>query len=131
MFNNLIQLTYFKECNCNPAGAKEVPGYPLGGCGSHVTGQLCECKERVEGHICDMCKAGHWNLNKNNSLGCEECFCYRPGTTGSSKVCSTVGQCMCKPFTMGRRCENCKDGFYDLKDTNLFGCQGRYAMDYA
>ena len=59
------------ECNCNPAGAKEVPGYPLGGCGEVIQGRLCECKERVIGRICDMCKPGYWNLNRNNVLGCE------------------------------------------------------------
>lgn len=59
------------ECNCNPAGAKEVPGYPLGGCGEVITGRLCECKERVIGRICDTCEPGYWNLNRNNPLGCE------------------------------------------------------------
>ena len=42
---------FFLECNCNLAGAKEVPGYPLGGCGEVIQGHLCECKERV---ICDI-----------------------------------------------------------------------------
>ena len=27
------------ECSCDPAGAKEVPGYPLGGCGAYTDGQ--------------------------------------------------------------------------------------------
>ena len=49
----------------------EVPGYPLGGCGSHQTGQLCECKDRVIGHICDTCLPPYWNLDINNPLGCE------------------------------------------------------------
>ena len=48
-----------------------MPGYPLGGCGEVIQGRLCECKERVIGRICDMCKPGYWNLNRNNVLGCE------------------------------------------------------------
>lgn len=59
------------ECNCNPAGAKEVPGYPLGGCGAGVAGVLCECKDRVRGRNCEICKPGYWNLNTANPLGCE------------------------------------------------------------
>jgi len=59
------------ECSCDPAGAKEVPGYPLGGCGAYSNGQLCECKERVAGRICDTCQPGYWNLRTHNPLGCE------------------------------------------------------------
>ena len=59
------------ECSCDPAGAKEVPGYPLGGCGAYTDGQLCECKERVAGRICDTCKPGYWNLRIHNPDGCE------------------------------------------------------------
>ena len=63
---------FYPECNCNPAGAKEVPGYPLGGCGSSNVqpGQLCDCKEWVSGHNCDSCKPGYWNLDINNPNGC-------------------------------------------------------------
>lgn len=62
---------WFVECNCNPAGAKEIPGYPLGGCGEVIKGQLCECKERVMGRICDQCMPGYFKLDRNNPLGCE------------------------------------------------------------
>ena len=61
----------FLECNCNPAGAIEVPGQLPGGCGMGNTGQLCECKERVNGRNCDTCKDGYWNLDRYNPLGCE------------------------------------------------------------
>ena len=61
----------FAVCNCNPAGAKEIPGYPLGGCGIVTVGLLCECKEQVQGRICDQCKPGYWNLDRNNPFGCE------------------------------------------------------------
>ena len=119
-------LSSLQECNCNPAGAKSIPGYPHGGCGSHaIAGRLCECKERVEGHICDKCKPGYWNLDTNNQRGCEDCSCYKPGTTGASRVCNTLGQCMCKPFVDGRRCDMCRDGTFNLQDYNIFGCEGK------
>lgn len=66
-----VKLWLFSECNCNPAGAKEVPGYPLGGCGVVTRGLLCECKDQVMGRICDQCKPGYYNLNRNNPHGCQ------------------------------------------------------------
>lgn len=40
------------DCNCHPAGV--VAGF--GGCGSVPAGELCQCKERVEGRICNKCR---------------------------------------------------------------------------
>lgn len=34
------------------------------------------------------------------------------------------GQCLCKPAVDGRRCEECKDGYYRLEAGNAFGCVG-------
>ncbi|XP_071119471.1 laminin subunit alpha-like [Haliotis cracherodii] len=120
----LYNYPYCEECNCNPAGAKEIPGYPLGGCGTVTKGQLCECKDEVMGRICDTCNPGYWNLNRNNPSGCEECKCFRPGTLGAINVCDTnTGQCMCKPDTGGQNCDQCLDGYFGLMEGNPFGCQ--------
>lgn len=56
-----------EECNCDPAGVIAK----FAGCGSVPAGQLCQCKERVIGRICDQCKPLYWNLNVSNSEGCE------------------------------------------------------------
>ncbi|XP_013408769.1 laminin subunit alpha isoform X2 [Lingula anatina] len=122
--DNFYNYPVCEVCNCNPAGAMEVAGYPLGGCGSHRTpGLLCQCKSRVQGHICDQCKPGYWNLNINNVDGCEGCDCFGPGTVSGDGICNPVsGQCQCKPFASGRQCSTCVDGTYNLKDNNLFGC---------
>ncbi|KAH3831938.1 hypothetical protein DPMN_105211 [Dreissena polymorpha] len=112
-----------EKCNCNPNGAKEVPGYPLGGCGEVVIGRLCECKERVMGRICDTCKPGFWNLNRNNPFGCEECGCSPRGTLAGVNICDTnSGQCMCKVSVTGRVCDRCKEGYHRLTGENVFGC---------
>ncbi|XP_012943161.1 laminin subunit alpha isoform X2 [Aplysia californica] len=110
-------------CNCNPNGAKQIPGYPLGGCGIVTSGLLCECKDRVMGRICDTCKPGYWNLNRNNPDGCEECECFKPGTlAGVNKCDMNTGQCVCKPDVGGQDCDQCLDGFYNLDGNNPFGC---------
>ncbi|XP_076440495.1 laminin subunit alpha-like [Babylonia areolata] len=120
---NFYNYPMCEVCNCNPAGSKEIPGYPLGGCGIITVGLLCECKEKVQGRICDQCQPGYWNLDRNNAQGCQECTCHQPGTLTGSNVCNThTGQCMCKPDVGGRDCDTCRDGYYDLQKNNPFGC---------
>lgn len=93
------------------------------GCGSVPAGELCQCKNRVEGRICDKCKPLYWNLNAHNPDGCEECDCYTPGVLGGIGVCdSEDGQCVCKPSVVARGCTECADGTYNLREDNLFGC---------
>lgn len=106
-------------CNCHPAGV--VAGFE--GCGSVPAGELCKCKERVEGRICNKCKELYWNLNLYNPDGCEECRCNVAGVLGGVSVCdSDNGQCVCKPSVIARGCTECDDGTYNLQKDNLFGC---------
>jgi len=58
------------ECSCDPAGAKEVPGYPLGGCGTYTDGQcgqwsvvsVCVCVQSVAVTqlVPRRCQVTHW-----------------------------------------------------------------------
>lgn len=41
------------------------------GCGSVPAGELCQCKDRVQGRICSDCKPLFWNLQEYNPSGCE------------------------------------------------------------
>ncbi|XP_054924474.1 laminin subunit alpha isoform X2 [Dermacentor andersoni] len=107
-------------CNCNPAGI--LPTF--GGCGSLTSGELCECKERVTGRICDQCRPLFWSLKPANPQGCEECECHIPGTVGGLGVCDgQSGQCLCKPNVGQRQCTTCLDGTFMLQEDNLLGCQ--------
>ncbi|KAL9980332.1 hypothetical protein ACROYT_G008904 [Oculina patagonica] len=111
-----------KACNCNPAGIKLLPG-ETNGCGS-VNNTHCRCKDNVIGDDCDSCKAFHFNLQINNPLGCQSCDCNTNGTLGTIKTCrETNGQCLCKSHVTGRQCERCKEGYYSLKGSNVFGCK--------
>lgn len=44
----------------------------------------CQCKSNVNGHRCDQCRDGTYNLNYNNPKGCSECFC-----SGTTRVCTS------------------------------------------
>ncbi|CAL1548003.1 unnamed protein product [Lymnaea stagnalis] len=120
---NFYNYPVCEVCNCNPDGAKQIPGYPLGGCGIITSGRLCECKDKVMGKICDTCKPGYWDLNRNNPEGCRGCECHKPGTLAGVNRCDMkTGQCECKPRVTGQNCHRCLDGFYNLQERNPFGC---------
>ncbi|XP_041484164.1 laminin subunit alpha-like isoform X1 [Lytechinus variegatus] len=119
-----------EECNCDPAGVIDVPGQPLGGCGS-ATGGACLCKDNVMGRTCDTCKPLYWNLEISNPYGCEDCNCNLAGTVGGMAICDiahapwhkSTGQCYCKGQVTGRTCDECRDGTYLLDASNPIGCQ--------
>ena len=79
----------------------------------------------MQGKECTVCKDGSFNLQKSNPEGCTNCQCSKAGSMSGLKVCSKLtGQCTCKRHVSERRCMTCKDGFYGLKELNLFGCKG-------
>jgi len=39
-----------------------------------------------------------------------------------------AGQCICKEFVEGQRCDKCKVGYYNLDYNNPQGCQGRFSI---
>ena len=57
-----------------------------------------------------------------------DCDCHPPGCIARNSYCDpATGQCVCKTYTAGRRCERCLDGTYNLQQYNVFGCQGQCA----
>ena len=105
-------------CNCDPAGVKET----FGGCGTLPVGELCECKDRVTGRICNTCKPLFWDL-QNSKDACKDCNCWGDGVVGNVMACdSATGKCQCKPFVAQRSCSSCADGFYNMTRGNMFGC---------
>lgn len=141
------------DCNCDPAGV--VEGF--GGCGTVPKGELCQCKERVQGRICNQCKPLYWNMETSNPLGCKgqllysnsncgygfvnftslissnwiDCDCVTAGTVGSLRICHPEhGQCSCKARVTERRCSDCADGFFNLQEDNPFGCMGNIEFNF-
>lgn len=64
-----------------PHDCQEDPGSLLGCHSCEERGTLsciderCTCKVNVEGHRCESCRPGTFNLNHHNPSGCSECFC--------------------------------------------------------
>ncbi|NXL36266.1 USH2A protein, partial [Glaucidium brasilianum] len=102
-------------CNCDKAGT--VDGSLL--C-DKSTGQ-CPCKAGVTGLQCSRCMLHTYNLSMSNLLGCQRCDCDALGTLAGT-VCDHIsGQCVCLPQRQGRRCNECKPGFY-FSPSSVTGC---------
>ena len=120
-----------QKCNCNINGSRQELGYTFLDClkasdsPTHkgMESGDCFCKPNVQGSKCDGCKSGFFNLTVTNSLGCEECRCLQKGTVNGGNSCtSDLGQCVCKNFTTGLKCEHCKDTYYNMTEHNPNGC---------
>uniref|UniRef100_A0A146MHL0 Laminin subunit alpha n=2 Tax=Lygus hesperus TaxID=30085 RepID=A0A146MHL0_LYGHE len=100
------------ECGCDPQGSYgrscNSDGY-------------CTCKPEFEGKLCDKCKEGFYNYPL-----CESCDCVPAGVTKNFSGCGsqvTKGLlCECKPRVTGRRCNECKPLYWNLKEYFPEGC---------
>jgi cadherin EGF LAG seven-pass G-type receptor 1 len=110
-------------------------------CEMPYTGQLCELPEQCElgfydypfcrpcpcnregalDTICDqktgecLCKKETFSLV--GDLGCQPCDC--DGVGSEDLTCDGIGQCRCKQFVTGKKCDRCLPGYEGLGDS---GC---------
>ncbi|CAM4853839.1 unnamed protein product [Rotaria socialis] len=102
---------------------------------NYTSGGVCEdCEHNTIGARCEFCKDLFY---KDNSLPmtdphvCKPCNCDALGTRNKgscvqyddSHLDLHAGQCICKEFVEGQRCDKCKAGFYNLDYNNPQGCQ--------
>ncbi len=99
-------------CGCDPRGSLHQFCNPF-------TGQ-CECKDGVQGLLCDTCIPHFYSLN--GSGVCLPCDCSLNGSVSGTSCDAVTGQCKCKPHTEGRRCDVCRDGYHNLDGRNSLGC---------
>lgn len=120
-----------QKCNCHANGSRLEEGYTFLDClksdsstlHSNMKSGDCFCKMNVQGSKCDQCKHGYFNMTASNKLGCQECQCVQQGTINSDLSCSSdEGQCICKNFTTGKKCQYCKHTFFNMTNDNPNGC---------
>ncbi|XP_067003262.1 laminin subunit gamma-1 [Anabrus simplex] len=109
-------------CDCND----NVDPNAVGNC-NRTTGECLKCIYNTGGTHCERCVPGFYGdalaLPKGD---CKPCQCYHAGTVESGfgpPVCDQLtGQCQCKPHVLGKNCDRCEDGFY-----NIFSGEGCHA----
>lgn len=68
-------------------------------------------------------------LLKKKILYFSDCQCSKAGTlAGVNKCDMSTGQCVCKPDVGGRDCDRCLDGFYNLQESNPYGCDCKFSF---
>uniref|UniRef100_A0A8D8H0Q0 Laminin subunit gamma-1 n=2 Tax=Culex pipiens TaxID=7175 RepID=A0A8D8H0Q0_CULPI len=110
-----------QACDCNG----NVDPNAVGNC-NRTTGECLKCIHNTAGLHCDQCLPGHFGdpfaLPHGN---CEECSCYPRGTEQTDKGISICdpnnGNCQCKPNVIGRNCNECKNGYWNIISGN--GCE--------
>ncbi|KAL1516830.1 hypothetical protein ABEB36_000679 [Hypothenemus hampei] len=108
-------------CECN----QNIDTNAIGNCNT-TTGECLRCIHNTDGPRCEVCLSGYYGnalvLPKGD---CKRCECYSPGTEADASlepICdSSTGACRCKPKVIGRNCDSCQEGFYNLQSDN--GCQ--------
>ncbi|CAD5215290.1 unnamed protein product [Bursaphelenchus okinawaensis] len=109
-----------EECNCNPNGV--VDGFA--GCDTVKEGELCSCKENVDGRTCSECKPTFWDLSVRNPQGCVDCNCNMTGVVSLLNTCDIkTGNCFCKSFVSGAKCDSCADGYHSMDGSLQNGCE--------
>ncbi|RXM36346.1 Laminin subunit alpha-2 [Acipenser ruthenus] len=83
-----------------------------------VTGACLKCREGFGGQYCESCSDGYFGdaiVAKN----CQPCQCNNNGSM--SEVCNPqTGQCECRQHVVGKQCDECMSGTFDLKPSR--GC---------
>ncbi|XP_053139313.1 usherin [Hemicordylus capensis] len=100
-------------CSCHTTGSVDEVCNGL-------TGQ-CICQDfSVVGTRCDHCRALYYGFHPETGR-CQHCNCHPAGAINGT--CHPItGQCVCKQFVTGSKCDNCVPNASNLDVDNLFGC---------
>ncbi|ODN05380.1 Laminin subunit gamma-1 [Orchesella cincta] len=114
-------VTECKICDCN----ENIDPNAVGNC-NRTTGDCLKCIYNSAGAKCEKCLPGFYGDALFVPKGdCKHCECDRLGTiptADGSYVCEQpTGECPCKENVIGRQCNMCQDGFYDL--ASGLGCK--------
>ena len=109
-----FQSPIFPECGCSCRGSMDE--------GKTCSPQgKCTCKPGYTGDKCDKCTEGFYLEGEGLMEKCTECACHPDGTDGKQS-CNAEGQCTCTGVVIGKKCDQCKPGFYDFPDCKDCEC---------
>uniref|UniRef100_UPI00398F6349 usherin isoform X1 n=1 Tax=Pristiophorus japonicus TaxID=55135 RepID=UPI00398F6349 len=90
-------------------------------------GGICDdCQQNTAGRNCEWCKDYFYReigVSLSATDICKQCDCLQSGVINGSLLCDQIGgQCKCKSRVSGRQCNQCQDGFYNLRFSDPDGC---------
>ncbi|XP_031335758.1 laminin subunit beta-1 isoform X2 [Photinus pyralis] len=124
-----------RKCNCNNHATSchfDAAVYEQTG---RISGGVCDgCKHNTMGSNCEHCKPFYYKdplRDIQDPEICRPCDCDPHGSLDGGICDSTTdsvngfeaGKCHCKTNVEGRRCDNCKNGFWNFTSANPHGCQ--------
>lgn len=124
-----------KQCSCNNHATKcHFDPYVFEMTG-RVSGGVCDdCEHNTEGKNCEKCKSFFYsdpNKDFSDPDVCVRCDCDPAGSLDAG-LCDPYtneaeglisGNCHCKPNVGGKRCDACKDGYWNFNETSAEGCE--------
>lgn len=124
-----------RRCNCNNHATSchhDAAVFELTG---RMSGGVCDgCTDNTMGRNCEQCKQYFYQDPTKPFTDhdvCLPCDC-DPGGSLDDGICDSKtdlinglesGRCHCKPNVEGRRCDMCKNGFWNFSESNPDGCQ--------
>ncbi|CAH1103667.1 unnamed protein product [Psylliodes chrysocephalus] len=124
-----------KRCNCNNHATSCHFDSALYESTGHVSGGVCDgCQHNTMGPNCELCKPFFYRDPQRDIQDpevCRPCDCDPRGSLDNG-ICDSVtdpvnnltaGFCHCKDNVEERRCDSCKNGFWNFTELNPAGCQ--------
>lgn len=124
-----------KRCNCNNHATSCHFDKSVFESTGRISGGVCDdCQHNTMGRNCEQCKHFFYqDPNKDFSSPdvCLKCDCDPAGSTDDG-ICDSrtdyingleSGKCHCKVNVQGRRCDQCKNGYWNFTEANPYGCQ--------
>ena len=124
-----------KRCNCNNHAQTCQFDHAVFEASGRVSGGVCHaCEHNTQGKNCEQCKPFFYrDVTKplDDPNVCLPCDCDPRGSfddgicdSADDNQTSTVsGNCHCKMNVKGRRCDECKAGYWNFREENPFGCE--------
>ncbi|XP_071040425.1 laminin subunit beta-1 isoform X2 [Parasteatoda tepidariorum] len=124
-----------KRCNCNGHASKCHFDNAVYEATGRVSGGVCDdCEHNTQGRNCELCKPFFYQdpgRDIRDPNICQACDCDPTGSLDEG-ICDSrtdllsglvAGRCHCKRNVDGRRCDRCKNGFWNFQAENPEGCE--------
>nr|XP_039271795.1 laminin subunit gamma-1-like [Styela clava] len=117
-FGDPLGLGACQRCSCNG----NIDPNSIMNC-DRITGECLKCIYNTTGVRCERCLDGYYGqpVTDDPAQRCRACECFPLGSHAGVQCDRVTGQCSCLPNVVGKHCDQCQDGYWDIKSGS--GCQ--------